>query len=158
MNENIVQEILHELFSSLEALETQSTAILQLLKDKGLANEQELALHLEQAGNASNVRWRAAQVRIDHLVSSALKTAERDAEQQPRKEESPKREQKNQESPTDTSDQGSRASQGDKEIRNEQQAASGQESGDTRAEKNQSQQARENENEGSREDARKNAA
>ena len=157
MNENIVQEILHELLSSLEALEPQSTAILQLLKDKGLANEQELALHLEQAGNASNVRWRAAQVRIDRLVSSALKTAERDAKQ-PRKEESPKREQKNQESPTDTNDQESRASQGDKEIRNEQQAASGQGSGDTRDEKNQSQQARDNENEGCSEDARKNAA
>ena len=154
MNENVVQEILHELFSSLEALETQSTAILQLLKDKGLANEQELALHLEQAGNASNARWRAAQVRIDHLVSSALKTAERDAKHQ-RPKESPKREQKNEESPTESTDQAPRASQGDKEIRNEQQAASGRKS-DTRAEKNQ--EAKENENEGSGEDARKNAA
>jgi hypothetical protein len=156
VNENVVQEILHELFSSLEALETQSTAILQLLKDKGLANEQELALHLEQAGNASNVRWRAAQVRIDHLVFSALKTAEQDAKQQPPKEESPKGDQKNEESPTESIDQAPRASQSDKEIRNEQQAASGQKSGDTRAEKNQ--EAKENENEGSGEDARKNAA
>lgn len=47
VNENIVQEILHELFSSLESLETQSTAILQLLKEKGLATEQELAGPLE---------------------------------------------------------------------------------------------------------------
>jgi hypothetical protein len=158
VNENIVQEIFHELYSSLEALETQSTAILQLIKDKGLASEPELALHLEQAGNASSVRWRAAQVRIDHLVSSALKTAERDAKQQPPKEESPKREQKNEESLTGSSDQASRASQGDKETRNEQQGASGQKSGDTRAEKNQRQQAKGNENEGSGEDARKNAA
>jgi hypothetical protein len=158
VNENVVQEVLHELFSSLEALETQITAILQLLKDKGLANEQELALHLEQAGNASNVRWRAAQVRIDHLVSSALKTVERDAKQQPPKEESPKREQKSQESPTDASDQATRARQGDKEIRNEQQVASDQKSRDTRGGKNQGQPAKENENAGSSEDARENAA
>ena len=43
MNENIAQEVLHELFSSLEALDTQSTAILQFLKRKGIATEEELA-------------------------------------------------------------------------------------------------------------------
>lgn len=36
-NNNIVQEILHDLFSSMETLETQNTAILQCLKDKGIA-------------------------------------------------------------------------------------------------------------------------
>ena len=82
MNEKIVQEILHELFSALEAMETQSTAILQFLKDKGITNEKELAPYVEQAGEASNVRWRAVRVRIDYLLSSDMKTAEQDATKQ----------------------------------------------------------------------------
>lgn len=85
MKEDIAQEILHELFSSLEALDTQVTAVLQFLKDKESANGEDLAPYLEQAGNASNVRWRAARVRIDYLLSSAMKTAEQDV-----KEELPK--------------------------------------------------------------------
>ena len=93
MDEAIAQEILHELFSSLEALETQSAALLQFAKDRGWASDQELAPYLEQAGNASNVRWRAARVRIDHLLSSAFKAADRDA-----KLKSPKPEEKSQES------------------------------------------------------------
>lgn len=76
INEDIAQEILGQLFSSLEALETQSAAVLQFLKDKGIASDQELAVHFEQAGKASSVRWRAARVRIDHLLSSAIKAAE----------------------------------------------------------------------------------
>jgi hypothetical protein len=79
INENVAQEILHELFSSLEGLETQCTAMLQFLKDKGIAREEELAVHFEQAGNASSVRWRAARVRIDHLLSSALKAEGRES-------------------------------------------------------------------------------
>lgn len=85
MDEKIVQEILHELFASLEALDTQSTAILQFLKDKGIANEEELASHLEQAGKGSSVRWLAVRVRMNYLLSSAIKAAEQDA-----KKESPK--------------------------------------------------------------------
>ena len=55
MDENLVQEILDALFSSLEDLETRTMAILQFMKDKGLATEEELAPHLEQAANASSV-------------------------------------------------------------------------------------------------------
>jgi hypothetical protein len=76
MNENIAQEILHDLFSSLEDLETQSAAILQFLKSKGIASDQELAPFIEQAGNASSVRWRGVRVRIDYLLASAMKNAE----------------------------------------------------------------------------------
>lgn len=92
-NNNIVQEILHDLFSSLEALETQNTAILRFLKDKGIVTDEELASHLEQAGNASSVRWRGVRVRADYLFASAIKAAEQAAEK-----ESPKSSETEQES------------------------------------------------------------
>ena len=82
---NIVQEILHDLFSSMETLETQNTAILQCLKDKGIATDEELASHLEQAGNASSVRWRGVRVRADYLFASAIKAAEQATEKEPPK-------------------------------------------------------------------------
>ena len=88
MNQDIAEEILHELFSSLETLDTQSTAILRFLKDRGIATDHDLAPYFEQAGNASNVRWLAARVRIDHLLQSATKPSEQQGEKQPPKESS----------------------------------------------------------------------
>src|SRR5947209_8963472 len=70
MNSEAIKEILNDLFSHLERLETQSEAILQFLKEKKRVADKQLAPYLEQAGNASNVRWRAARVRIEHLLSS----------------------------------------------------------------------------------------
>jgi len=69
-------ELLSELFSALEDLETQSSGILQFLKDKGLANDEELAPYLEAAARASDVRWRAARLRMDALLSAAIEDAE----------------------------------------------------------------------------------
>lgn len=81
MDEQIVQQIFDELLSSLEPLDTRTAALLQFLKAKGIATDEELALYLEQAGNASNVRWRAARVRIRSLISSALKPTEQPSAQ-----------------------------------------------------------------------------
>jgi uncharacterized low-complexity protein len=69
-------ELLDELFSALEDLETQSAGILQFLKDKGLATDKELAPYLEEAANASEVRWRAARLRMDALLAAAMHDAE----------------------------------------------------------------------------------
>jgi hypothetical protein len=79
MDQNVVQEMLHEMFASLEVLDTQTAALRQFLKDKGLASDQELAPYLEQAGNASSVRWLALRVRIESLLASAMKPAEQEA-------------------------------------------------------------------------------
>ena len=68
MNNEAMKEVLNELFSHLERLETQNEAILQFLKEKKRVTEKQLAPYLEQAGNASNVKWRATRVRINHLL------------------------------------------------------------------------------------------
>jgi hypothetical protein len=69
MNNEAMKEVLNDLFSHMERLETQSEAILQFLKEKKRVTDKQLAPYLEQAGNASNVKWRAARVRIGHLLS-----------------------------------------------------------------------------------------
>ncbi len=76
MDRAAVEQLLDEMLSSLEDLETKAGATLQFLKDKGLATDKDLAAYLEQAGNASNVRRRAARLRMMSLLSSALKNVE----------------------------------------------------------------------------------
>ena len=86
MDEQAVQEIVDEVLSSLEPLDTQSAALLQFLKAKGIASDEELGPYLEQAGRASNVRWLAARVRNRSLISSAMKTADAKVAQTTREE------------------------------------------------------------------------
>jgi hypothetical protein len=76
MNQEIVKQIVDEILSSLEPLETQSTALLQFLKAKGLATDEELAPFLDQAANTANVRWRAVRVRAAALLTNAMKPTE----------------------------------------------------------------------------------
>jgi len=83
MDEKIVDQILDDLYSSFEDAETQSTAILLFLKDQGIATEEKLAPYFEQAGRASDVRWRAARVRMASLLVSAMKAPEAAAQKQP---------------------------------------------------------------------------
>src|SRR6266566_4725425 len=76
MNSQIADEILEELSSALQRLDTQSAALLEFVKDKGIAKDDELAPYLERAAAASAVRWRATRVRMAHLFASAEKKAE----------------------------------------------------------------------------------
>ena len=82
MDESAVNEILDEIVSSLEPLEAQNTAILHFLKAKGIATDEDLAPFLEEATNASNVRWRAFRLRTAALISSAMKALEKEAQRQ----------------------------------------------------------------------------
>jgi len=83
MDEKIVDQILDDLYSAFEDAETQSAAILLFLKDQGITTKEKLAPYFEQAGRASDVRWRAARVRMASLLASAMKAPEPAAQKQP---------------------------------------------------------------------------
>jgi hypothetical protein len=85
MDEKLTQELLDEFLPTLEVLDTENTAILQFLKDKGIADEEQLAPYLEQAAKASDVKWRATRLRLNHLISSAAKAAERTTQKESEK-------------------------------------------------------------------------
>src|ERR1700680_3457684 len=85
-NPEPIKEILDELFSLLETLETQSLALTQFLKDQGIATEEKLAPYLDRAGNTSSVKWRAARARMQYLLSPVkqeTKDKENDKNQEP---------------------------------------------------------------------------
>jgi len=75
-NPEPIKEILDELFSLLESLETQSLALTQFLKDQGIATDEKLKPYLDRAGNASSVKWRAARARMQYLLSPVAKKSE----------------------------------------------------------------------------------
>ena len=79
MDPEITDQILDELFPVFQNLETQNAAILQFLKDKEIASDDELAPYLEKAGDASTIRWRVARIRVAKLLALAEKKAEQDA-------------------------------------------------------------------------------
>jgi hypothetical protein len=81
MENGLAKELLDELIPHLETMEAQSAAVLQLLKEKGIATEKDLARYLEEAGKASNVKWRAGRLRIERLLSSIIEEQEKSAKQ-----------------------------------------------------------------------------
>jgi chemotaxis protein histidine kinase CheA len=92
-NPEPIKEILDELFSLLESLETQSLALTQFLKDQGIVTDEKLAPYLDRAGNASSVKWRAARARMQYLLSPVpkqTKDEEKDKNKEPEKPPSEK--------------------------------------------------------------------
>jgi hypothetical protein len=82
MNVDLAQELLNELGSSIENLEKQHAALLQFLKDAGIVTDDQLTPYLTQAGKASNVRWRAARIRLERLFSTEKQKEEQFAEKE----------------------------------------------------------------------------
>jgi hypothetical protein len=80
MERDLAKQILEEMLPYLEKIDTESAAILQLLKDKKLTTDEEFATYLEQAGNATNIKWLGARVRIEHLLAGIGKEAEKEKE------------------------------------------------------------------------------
>src|SRR5258706_12240838 len=83
-----LKEVLSELFALLEAQETNSAALLQLLKDQGIASDEKLSTYLDQAGRPSNVKCRAARMRMEYLLTPIQKEpADKDKSKQPEPKE-----------------------------------------------------------------------
>jgi hypothetical protein len=88
MDAATAKQIFDELFSSLEDAETRCMGLLEFLKGKGIATDEELAPYLEGAGRASSVRWLAARVRMEYLLSSAKSSEKNEAKETEKKPES----------------------------------------------------------------------
>lgn len=84
MNVELAQELVNQLGLSLENLETQHAALFLFLKDQGVVTDEQLAPYLIQAGKSSGVRWRAARIRLDSLISAEKSKEEDTAEKEKR--------------------------------------------------------------------------
>jgi hypothetical protein len=89
-NAEPMKEVLDDLFTLLETLETQNIAVLQFLKDQGMATEETFAPYLERAGAASSVKWRAARARMTFLLAPAPKKSSEPEKASKDKEAGPK--------------------------------------------------------------------
>ncbi|HEV2696353.1 MAG TPA: hypothetical protein VGU90_00055, partial [Terriglobales bacterium] len=87
MDSAITNEILEELSLTLQRVESQSAAILELVKDKGIVKEEELAPYMERASAASSVRWRATRVRLERLLAGLEKSEQRSKDREGEKAE-----------------------------------------------------------------------
>jgi hypothetical protein len=70
VSENPAKEAFNDLLTYIEQLETQTGAILEFLRDRGIVTDEKLAPYLEQASKASDVRLRAARARMEHLFTA----------------------------------------------------------------------------------------
>jgi hypothetical protein len=123
MNNEAMKEVLNELFSHLEKLETQNEAILQFLKEKKRVSDKQLAPYLERAGNASSVKWRAARVRINHLLEPEQPEKEIKLGKKPELQEGPARTESSDEDPVAAFAGDKQTESSDKDSKQEKPAA-----------------------------------
>src|SRR5580698_8099608 len=72
---NPIAEIFDEVFTLMEDLETRSVAVLEYMKEQGGVSDEKLAPYLDRAAAASDVRWRAARARMEHLLAPKPKSS-----------------------------------------------------------------------------------
>jgi len=72
---NPIAEIFDDVFTLMEDLETRSVAIVEYMKEQGGVSDEKLAPYLDRAAAASDVRWRAARARMEHLLAPKPKSA-----------------------------------------------------------------------------------
>src|ERR1700731_2441016 len=95
-----IREVFDELFTFLETLETNNAAVLQFLQDQGIGGEK-LAPYLERAGNASNVKMRAARKRMEYLLTPIQKEATTSNKEQEKERETEQDKEKREAKPED---------------------------------------------------------
>ena len=72
---NPIAEIFDDVFTLMEDLETRSVAVLEYMKEQGGVSDEKLAPYLDRSAAASDVRWRAARARMEHLLAPEPKSA-----------------------------------------------------------------------------------
>src|SRR5580765_473285 len=91
LDEQQLKEILSELFGLLESLETSNIAAFRALAEKKIVTEDEIERLLREAGDASSVKWRAARVRMEYLLTPIEKNKEAAGKSEAKAEEVKKR-------------------------------------------------------------------
>jgi hypothetical protein len=118
---NPLKELFDELFTLLENLETQNLAVLLFLKDQKAGTDKKLAPYLERAGSASSVKWRAARVRMEYLLSPIEKEA-KDQEKEKAQEQEKAKAQEQDKAKTQEQDKNSATDKGKKTDTDQNQA------------------------------------
>ncbi|HEY2819650.1 MAG TPA: hypothetical protein VGJ06_01310 [Candidatus Acidoferrum sp.] len=89
-DKNPIAEIFDEMFTLLEDLETRSVATLDYLQGQQGVTDENLAPYLDRAAAASEVRWRAARARMEHLLAPKPQSSTEAANDAKGKDEKPK--------------------------------------------------------------------
>ncbi len=85
---NPIAEIFDEMFTLLADIETRNAALFEYMKEQGGVTDEKLAPYLDRAAAASDVRWRAARARMEHLLAPKPKSATEVGKDEKSKEQS----------------------------------------------------------------------